>query len=343
MRSTGINMGIALALFATSAARAQHHVEYGVNLSLGPHYIEHYEQGVESVGRIQHEDIIPDYGRIAGEADVGFGVNKARVDLAGTNPENPFFFEYGFATSRYWDWFQFDDPDLDGTHGFFEVTLFVAGEGFVSLSPEYSESPDTEFDAFWHGVINVFVEGVTDPNGSPIQSAYYAGEWYKGFGDATLEYFGDPLNTYQQTVTMEFIYGQPILMDSFLQVDTMFDNQSASVAGTLDTVIDLGNSSYWGGIRNLRDAQGNPVLDAVYSSSSGFDYRAPAIPALPGDLNCDGVVSISDIGAFVLALTNPAGYAVQFPDCNLLNADINGDGNVSVGDIGGFVALLTGQ
>lgn len=61
----------------------------------------------------------------------------------------------------------------------------------------------------------------------------------------------------------------------------------------------------------------------------------------PGDMNCDGIVSVTDIAAFVLALTDPAGYAVQFPGCEILNADLNNDGVVSVGDIGPFVALLT--
>ena len=51
-------------------------------------------------------------------------------------------------------------------------------------------------------------------------------------------------------------------MDTFLQVDTHFDNQWSSVAGTLDAVIDLGNSTYWGGIRNLRNSQGVPVNPA---------------------------------------------------------------------------------
>ncbi|MGE3182840.1 MAG: hypothetical protein AB7N71_14510 [Phycisphaerae bacterium] len=64
---------------------------------------------------------------------------------------------------------------------------------------------------------------------------------------------------------------------------------------------------------------------------------------LLGDLNCDGTVSVGDIGAFVLALTDPAGYAAMFPDCDINLADINDDGIVSVGDIGGFVALLTGS
>lgn len=63
---------------------------------------------------------------------------------------------------------------------------------------------------------------------------------------------------------------------------------------------------------------------------------------LIGDMNCNGVVNVSDIGAFVLALTDPAAYAAQFPGCNILNGDCNNNGEVSVADIGCFVAILTG-
>src|SRR5690348_10369791 len=69
-----------------SAARAQHHVEYGLNLSLGPNiYYEHYEQGEQPGGAIIHQEMIDGYGQISGQANVGFGVNKARIELNGTN------------------------------------------------------------------------------------------------------------------------------------------------------------------------------------------------------------------------------------------------------------------
>ncbi|MDX2200758.1 MAG: right-handed parallel beta-helix repeat-containing protein [Phycisphaerae bacterium] len=61
-----------------------------------------------------------------------------------------------------------------------------------------------------------------------------------------------------------------------------------------------------------------------------------------GDVNCDAVISVGDIAAFVLALTDPLQYPIAIPGCSLLRADLNCDGLVSVGDIGGFVALLTG-
>jgi hypothetical protein len=65
-------------------------------------------------------------------------------------------------------------------------------------------------------------------------------------------------------------------------------------------------------------------------------------PALTGDMNCDGAVNTFDIDPFVLALTNPSGYAVAHPDCGILSADVNGDGAVNAFDIDPFVLLLTG-
>ncbi|MGE3181620.1 MAG: NHL repeat-containing protein, partial [Phycisphaerae bacterium] len=68
-------------------------------------------------------------------------------------------------------------------------------------------------------------------------------------------------------------------------------------------------------------------------------YAAPAL-LLPGDMNCDGAVTVSDIGGFVLALTDAAAYGVQFPDCEITLADVNDDDAITVSDIGPFVQLL---
>lgn len=62
-----------------------------------------------------------------------------------------------------------------------------------------------------------------------------------------------------------------------------------------------------------------------------------------GDLNCDDYKDNEDIDPFVLALTDPAGYAAAWPGCALLNADINGDGVVDNEDIDPFVGLITGR
>jgi hypothetical protein len=61
-----------------------------------------------------------------------------------------------------------------------------------------------------------------------------------------------------------------------------------------------------------------------------------------GDMNCDGSVNNFDITPFVLALTDPAGYAAAYPGCSLMNGDVNADAAVNNFDITPFVELLTG-
>ncbi len=61
-----------------------------------------------------------------------------------------------------------------------------------------------------------------------------------------------------------------------------------------------------------------------------------------GDVNCDGSIDFFDIDPFVMAITDPTGYAAAYPDCDLLSADCNGDGLVDFFDIDPFVGLITG-
>ena len=88
---------------------------------------------------------------------------------------------------------------------------------------------------------------------------------------------------------------------------------------------------------------------AVYSGSingawdeSDADFAVVASSVVIGDLNCDGLVNNGDIDPFVLALTNPGQYAVDYPDCDISAADINGDGLVNNGDIDAFVGCSNG-
>ncbi len=59
-----------------------------------------------------------------------------------------------------------------------------------------------------------------------------------------------------------------------------------------------------------------------------------------GDLNCDGVVDVNDIAPFVLALTDPDNYTMQYQECCINLADMNEDESVNGSDIQGFVGLL---
>jgi hypothetical protein len=85
----------------------------------------------------------------------------------------------------------------------------------------------------------------------------------------------------------------------------------------------------------------SPVMAAAVTVSNASISFTVGSSLLLGDMNCDGILSVGDIGGFVLALTNPAGYEAQFPNCDINAADVNQDGIISVGDIGTFVDLLT--
>ncbi len=66
------------------------------------------------------------------------------------------------------------------------------------------------------------------------------------------------------------------------------------------------------------------------------------ISATPGDMNCDGSVSVADINGFVQALIAPNEYSLANPTCDVNHADVNLDFRISVTDINGFVELLMG-
>ncbi|MEW6249733.1 MAG: M1 family aminopeptidase [Planctomycetota bacterium] len=103
----------------------------------------------------------------------------------------------------------------------------------------------------------------------------------------------------------------------------------------------------------IRDVEANFALDGELVKP-GTTEPLPSGDGLPGgnavatfyvtragDTNCDGAVTFSDINPFVLALSDPAGYAAAYPGCPVLNADAGGDGRVNFDDINPFVALLS--
>lgn len=61
-----------------------------------------------------------------------------------------------------------------------------------------------------------------------------------------------------------------------------------------------------------------------------------------GDVNCDTNRDFDDITPFVLALSSPDEYELQYPDCERLIADCDQDGDVDFDDISAFIALLGG-
>ncbi len=75
------------------------------------------------------------------------------------------------------------------------------------------------------------------------------------------------------------MYGQPIYLETRLATFAQVQNEDGEpIAFDADLDLDLGQSAYWGGIRNLTDAGGNAVGSFGYGSLSGFDYRVNAVP-----------------------------------------------------------------
>ncbi len=67
------------------------------------------------------------------------------------------------------------------------------------------------------------------------------------------------------------------------------------------------------------------------SQPGSSDYR--------GDMNFDGVVDISDVEPFVLAIIDPTAF-VQTVSCNIKRADMNLDNERNGADIHPFVNKL---
>jgi hypothetical protein len=88
------------------------------------------------------------------------------------------------------------------------------------------------------------------------------------------------------------------------------------------------------------DWSGDGPPDVLIGSGDGT-VRLYESAFVPGDTNCDGVVSFDDINPFVRALVGYEIYKLHHPECAWLNADYNRDGDVDFDDISPFVAKLT--
>jgi len=89
------------------------------------------------------------------------------------------------------------------------------------------------------------------------------------------------------------------------------------------------------GLDDAIDIAIDPALD-----SDGDGQIDGCATFILGDLNCDLVVNGLDIQAFVVAITSPADYAVQYPNCNINAADMNSDGAIDLFDRVLFLQLL---
>lgn len=214
---------------------------------------------------------------------------------------------YDGATWTHWSWINYP-------------TIFDRG-GIVSMAI----APD---DTIWLGMGDGLVRfdpvtdsfDIYDENNSPLPAKTVQGIAFRDDGVMALS-----VHTFQSTTP--FPHGL-VIVDGPIE-----DSQSWTVHTFQNSPMrhyQLGDVEF--------DGAGNVWLSTI---SEGVAVLLIGNNGLLGDMNCDGLVSVSDIGPFVTALTDPAGYAALFLECDINNGDINTDGLVSVGDIGAFVALLT--
>lgn len=131
---------------------------------------------------------------------------------------------------------------------------------------------------------------------------------------------------------------QPLLdLDSAggeLQANGIYFGPSIFEAG-----VDFFPSSYQARLRVTCERAGNNWWFAL----DNIVWLADPTTVVIGDANGDGSFDFGDIEPFVLALTDPEGFAASFPGVDpSLTLDMNLDGYFDFGDIEGFVSLLLG-
>lgn len=137
--------------------------------------------------------------------------------------------------------------------------------------------------------------------------------------------------------------GQPVIRNVIIRASKATRGAGAACVGgaspRFENVAFIGNTDLDGGWRYVDDptvpdtgAGYGPLIDiGAYEFQTGHPR---------GDLNCDGRVDFFDIDPFVLALFDPAGYALAYPACNRANANTNGDALVDLFDIDGFITIV---
>jgi glucose/arabinose dehydrogenase len=86
---------------------------------------------------------------------------------------------------------------------------------------------------------------------------------------------------------------------------------------------------------------GEDARGELYVVDQGGEvFKIVAVGPQKGDLNNDGVVNFGDINAFVLALSDPTAYTLQYGYPPEQAGDLDCDGRMTFGDISPFVALL---
>lgn len=155
------------------------------------------------------------------------------------------------------------------------------------------------------------------------------GEWRPSSLSATRDFGIDPLNPDPEDVVDE---------ERFSYEYDAIGNRELSQAGD-EKPARLDYTSNW-----LNQYVQTHADGALLSFNQSYDVDGNLTGEwLAADCNCDTYITVTDIGAFVLALTSPEDYEATYPNCELATADLNGDGLPTVGDVPLFQSTSWGS
>lgn len=141
--------------------------------------------------------------------------------------------------------------------------------------------------------------------------------------------FADPVSEFS------FDYASPtgnVTVFLFAEDETSLGNIQLAGSGSFilpsGSTIESGQAIFAGSDRIGRIVVQSPTTSILIMDNLSF------LAIVLGDVNCDGVANLLDVGPFVDLLSSGAAS---------VNADINGDGVVDLLDVGGFVDILSGS
>lgn len=137
----------------------------------------------------------------------------------------------------------------------------------------------------------------------------------------------------------EILAGAPDCDGNGVPDDCEADCNANEIADVCEIASDLAADCNLNSVPDECDISSGSSRDC---NGNGAPDECEPVSIFQGDMNCDCVVTVSDIAPFVEAIARPASYTAMFPTCDINRADFNGDGQVTVGDIGGMVIRLMG-
>jgi hypothetical protein len=205
------------------------------------------------------------------------GVHLTAVATAQVFTPGPTARVYSSAEARggFTDRFVINAPGLAGTLGSVSVALVISG------SPTHSGGPASVPDGQgWGSASSWKVNFSLVSNGDGV---YWDGNRSYSF-DSNGTITDGTANFGAQPFTIPFVFGVPldVALSGVVEARAGALSTIPGVAATLDSFasLDLGNTIAWGGILDLRDANGAPVTNfSATSADTGFDYaQAYAVP-----------------------------------------------------------------